>query len=73
MLIRKVVVRLRNAIHAAAVYALLRTGGDSGSNRTRGRRTVQTAQPRDIAALALVVGVFMVLFIVSVLLGSPAR
>jgi hypothetical protein len=34
---------------------------------------VQTAQPRDIAALALVVGVFMVLFIVSVLLGSPTR
>jgi hypothetical protein len=34
---------------------------------------VQTAQPRDIAALALVVGVFMVLFILSLLLGSPAR
>jgi hypothetical protein len=34
---------------------------------------VQTAQPRDVAALALVVGVFMVLFILSVLLGSPAR
>jgi hypothetical protein len=34
---------------------------------------VQTAQPRDIAALALVVGLFMVLFILSVLLGSPAR
>jgi len=34
---------------------------------------VQTAQPRDIAALALVVGVFMVLFILSVLLGNPTR
>ena len=35
--------------------------------------TVQTAQPRDLAALALVVGVFMVLFILSLLLGSPTR
>jgi hypothetical protein len=34
---------------------------------------VQTAQPRDIAALALVVGLFMVLFIVTVILGSPTR
>ena len=34
---------------------------------------MQTAQPRDVAALALVVGVFLVLFILSVLLGSPAR
>jgi hypothetical protein len=34
---------------------------------------VQTAQPRDVAALALVVGLFMVLFIVSVMLGSPTR
>jgi len=36
---------------------------------------VQTAQPRDVAALALalVVGLFMVLLIVSVMLGSPTR
>jgi len=34
---------------------------------------VQTAHPRDLAALALVVGVFMVLFLLSLLLGSPAR
>jgi len=34
---------------------------------------VQTAQPRDVAALALVVGLFMVLFIVSVMLGTPTR
>jgi hypothetical protein len=34
---------------------------------------VQTAQPRDVAALALVVGVFLILFIATVMLGSPVR
>jgi hypothetical protein len=32
---------------------------------------VQTTQPRDVAALVLVVGLFLVLFIVTVMLGSP--
>jgi len=36
-------------------------------------RIVQTAHPRDVAALALVVGLFLVLFIVAVMLGSPTR
>jgi hypothetical protein len=39
----------------------------------QGKRIVQTAQPRDVAALALVVGLFLILFIVSVMLGSPPR
>ena len=34
---------------------------------------MQTAQPRDIGALVLVVGVFLVLFVLSLMLGSPAR
>ena len=34
---------------------------------------MQTAQPRDIGALALVVGVFVILFVLSLVLGSPAR
>jgi hypothetical protein len=34
---------------------------------------MQTAHPRDIGALALVVGVFLVLFVLSVMLGSPTR
>jgi hypothetical protein len=34
---------------------------------------MQTAHPRDIGALALVVGVFLVLFVLSLMLGSPAR
>lgn len=39
-----------------------------------GRRThVQTARPRDIGALLLVVGIFLVLFVVTLALGSPLR
>jgi len=34
---------------------------------------VQTAQPRDVAALALVVGILLVLFIVALTVGSPTR
>jgi hypothetical protein len=34
---------------------------------------VQSAHPRDIRALALVVAVFLILFVLSVTLGSPIR
>jgi hypothetical protein len=30
---------------------------------------VQTTQPRDLGALALVVGLFMILFVVALLIG----
>ena len=70
---RKIAVRARNAGSWSAVYADREPVGVPVLIRTRGRRTVQTAQPRDVAALALVVGLFMVLFIVSVMLGSPTR
>jgi len=33
---------------------------------------VQTTRPRDLGALVLVLGVFLVLFVVSIILGSPA-
>ena len=42
--------------------------GDSGE-----ACEMQKAQPRDIGALALVVAVFVVLFVLSVTLGSPPR
>jgi len=38
-----------------------------------GGRVVQKAQPRDIGALALVVALFVVLFVLSVALGTPPR
>jgi hypothetical protein len=34
---------------------------------------MQSAQPREIGALMLVVGLFLILFIVTLMLGSPAR
>jgi hypothetical protein len=32
---------------------------------------VQTARPRDMGALVLVVGLFVVLLVISIALGSP--
>ncbi len=34
---------------------------------------MQSAQPRDLGALALVVGMFLILFVVSLMLGAPVR
>jgi hypothetical protein len=34
---------------------------------------MQSAQPRDIGVLVFVVALFLVLFVVTVLIGSPAR
>ena len=34
---------------------------------------MQSAQPRDFGALALVVGLFLVLFIVTLTYGTPTR
>ena len=46
-------------------------GEPVGSNGGGG--TMQKAQPRDIGALALVVALFVVLFVLSVTLGAPPR
>ena len=63
---------VRNAANGKATYADGEPAGTSGS-WLLGVRIVQTAQPRDVAALALVVGVFLILFIVAVMLGAPTR
>ncbi len=34
---------------------------------------MQSTRPRDIGALLLAIGVLLVLFVVSLLLGSPVR
>jgi Na+-transporting methylmalonyl-CoA/oxaloacetate decarboxylase gamma subunit len=36
-----------------------------------GEQTMQTTRPRDLGALVLVLGVFVVLLVVSILIGSP--
>ncbi|MDO8485578.1 MAG: hypothetical protein Q7S35_11630 [Candidatus Limnocylindrales bacterium] len=45
----------------------------SGVHERFGVGIVQSAHPRDVGALALVVGLFLVLFVVSVMLGAPTR
>lgn len=50
---------------------LLPTGRDPVTNQGE-RQAVQASRPRDLGALALVLGVFLVLFVMSVTLGSPA-
>jgi hypothetical protein len=37
-----------------------------------GETLVQSTQPRDLAALAFVVGLFAVLLVVSLMVGAPA-
>jgi hypothetical protein len=38
-----------------------------------GEAIMQSAQPRDLGALILVIGVFLVLFVVTLTMGSPVR
>jgi hypothetical protein len=67
------VVRRRNASTVPDVYPAATLAERPVSTKPGGGEIVQSAHPRDIGALALVVGVFLVLFIVSLMLGSPAR
>jgi hypothetical protein len=62
----------RNARDASGVYPAANPAGNLGTEAL-GEAIMQTAQPRDIGALALVVGVFLVLFVLSLMLGSPTR
>lgn len=34
---------------------------------------MQSAQPRDVGMLVFVIGLFLTLFVVTLILGSPAR
>ena len=41
--------------------------------RSLGEAIVQSAQPRDLGALVLVIGVFLILFVVTLVMGSTVR
>ena len=50
--------------------------GSSGRRRSRaavGETHMQSAQPRDIGMLVLVIGVFLILFVVTLTMGTPLR
>jgi hypothetical protein len=47
------------------------TAGRQDSILNGGTSTMQSTRPRDLGALILAIGVLLVLFVVSVTLGSP--
>jgi hypothetical protein len=49
------------------------TGSGSGPTKPGGGEIVQKAHPRDLGALALVLAFLVVLFVLSLTLGSPVR
>ena len=57
----------------ARTMLLTATGPGHPVEPAWGRRYVQKAQPRDLGALVLVVGILATLFVVSLLVGAPAR
>ena len=47
-------------------------GGTTGPRSAHQGRHMQESQPRDFGVLALVVGLFIILLLVTVLVGAPA-
>ncbi len=57
---------------APGVYAAPGSAGNRSD--ARGQRAImQSAQPRDLGILVLVIGMFLVLFVASLTLGAPLR
>ena len=62
----------RNTSNRTGVH----TASGSAGNPIRialGEANVQSTQPRDVAALVFVIGLFAVLLVVSLTVGSPTR
>jgi hypothetical protein len=67
------VVHPRDTRKRSRVYA---HNGSSGKLRSRaavGEAHMQSAQPRDIGVLILVIGMFLILFVVTLTMGTPVR
>ena len=64
--------RARNTSDRADVHTAEWIGRDSDP-APWGRARMQSTQPRDLGALILVIGLFLTLFVVSLLVGSPVR
>lgn len=61
------------ASHGVTLGRLTGDGSVGNGSSTLGEAIMQSAQPRDIGALILVIGVFLVLFVVTLTMGSPVR
>jgi hypothetical protein len=46
---------------------------DASARGIGGETSVQSAQPRDVGVLVLVIGLFLTLFVVTLLVGGPVR
>ena len=57
---------------ATRLCPTLPTNGHRRTPGYRGIAALQTAQPRDLAALVLVIGLFAVLLVVTLMVGGPA-
>ena len=63
----------RDTRKRSRVYAHNGSSGNFGPAAAVGEAHMQSAQPRDIGVLVLVIGVFVVLFVVTLTMGSPLR
>ncbi len=66
-------VHRRDTRKRSRVYAHYGSSGKLDPAQPWGRRKMQTAQPRDIGVLILVIGVFLILFVVTLTMGTPLR
>jgi hypothetical protein len=63
----------RNALLRASVYAGTGRHGDRSRPKFWGVRVVQISRPRDLGALVFVIGLFLILLVVTLVVGGPQR
>ena len=64
------VVRSRDIGTRSRVYAHI---GSGPIRAALGEAHMQSAQPRDVGILILVIGMFLILFVVTLTMGTPLR
>jgi hypothetical protein len=67
------VARGRNTSNRADVHTADGSAGIPIRGSLLGEAIVQSTQPRDLAALIFVIGLFAVLLVVTLAIGAPAR
>ena len=60
-------------MNTLARLCLQRLGREISGSAAVGEAEMQSAKPREIGVLILVISMFLVLFVVTLLLGTPVR
>jgi hypothetical protein len=60
-------------LHNAAMTARVYAGDDRHGIDPAGGGVMQISQPRDLGPLVFVVGLFVILFVVTLTVGAPQR